>query len=150
MVKTIGWKIMALIKWTSELETGLTIIDAQHKKLVDMINSIGELSSDESAFERDSIVEANIMKLIEYTNYHFQTEEDLLAECSYEESEQHKDSHNCLRFGVAEIYAKFAKQNDVAEQLHGFLSRWLQEHILGADMRYVSAIKKCRPDLIRD
>lgn len=80
---------MAYITWTKELDTGITVIDKQHRRIVDLIN---ELHRAHGAESRDVIGKV-IRDMIDYTATHFSFEEELQAEAGYQFSKAHKRVH---------------------------------------------------------
>lgn len=138
----------AFIEWTSQLETGISKIDFQHHNLVDMINEIADVANEQDPNLRDFIVQNTIGRLLEYTNYHFKTEEDLFTKSNYAHAEEHTKAHEALRVSVVDLYNRFAKGEDAVGQLLLFLKSWLENHIIGTDMKYVDTLKKFNPDVL--
>lgn len=139
---------MAFIEWTSKLETGISKIDFQHRNLVNMINEIADATNEKDPSVRDFVIENNIGRLLEYTVYHFKTEEDLFEKSKYSHAEEHKKAHEALRLSAVDLYNRFAKGEDVAGQLLTFLKSWLENHIVGTDMKYVETLKKYDSDIL--
>ena len=80
-----------LIEWSPRYMLGVEIIDEQHEKLVDIINLFF------NAFRKGqakNIAEEVIVKLVDYTKYHFAVEEKYFAEFKYEGMENHENEHN--------------------------------------------------------
>lgn len=141
-----------LFEWSSELEVGIPLIDNQHKKLVDIINSIYKLSKNNQACNNeleysDTLLETAFVKLFDYTNYHFQTEETLFEELNYENKENHKISHDNLREKLADFYNNFAKYEHNNTEILEFLTDWLREHILISDKKYANHLIAKKPQL---
>jgi len=130
-----GMQANVLMPWTSELATGVKIIDDQHRKLVDMINQLyGAMKSGQSR----SVMEKILDGLAEYTVYHFGTEEKYFDQFKYSETVQHKRLHEDLKSQVVAVIGKFKSgQADVSMDLMNFLKDWLVNHIIKTDKRYV-------------
>lgn len=128
---------MKLFEWSDSLELGIDQIDNQHKKLVDMINTINEIicTPSKGTVELDSLFE----NLFDYTNYHFQTEEQLFEDMKYEHSNEHKLAHDKLRNELSEFYSKYAKYEQDEREILGFLTNWLKDHILIKDKKYAKS-----------
>ncbi|NIS21839.1 MAG: hemerythrin family protein, partial [Thermoplasmata archaeon] len=81
---------MTEIAWTPDLATGVELIDEQHKQLIDRMNELDRAV-------RFSRGVPKIIKtldfLIEYTDFHFGTEEKNMVELKYPEYEDHKENH---------------------------------------------------------
>ena len=68
---------MASFNLDSHFLTGLTDVDEQHYRLVELINRFGDaLGQTQDEFEAEFVAVFN--ELIEYTHYHFQEEESLM------------------------------------------------------------------------
>ena len=67
-------KMVEVFPWNTNFETGISKIDEQHKRLVELLNMLaGHL-----AFRSDTIALNSIfVELTEYALYHFQYEEDV-------------------------------------------------------------------------
>ncbi|GAA0588350.1 bacteriohemerythrin [Caenispirillum bisanense] len=123
------------IEWTSDLETGIGIIDADHKVLVSLLNQVFETVGDR---EEKATLGSVLNSLIEYTEYHFAREERLQAVAGYPGLEAHKARHAALTQQVQTIRTRFEQD---PESVHGaevldFLRSWLVDHIKGHDMAY--------------
>lgn len=70
---------MALIEWTPALEVGLEEMDRQHRQLVKILN---ELHQAMQAGGRQRDLMRVMDELLQYTKYHFSTEERLMAEAA--------------------------------------------------------------------
>ena len=66
---------MGYIRWSEKYSVNVTKIDEQHKKLVSLIN---EMYDAMRAGKGKDILGAVIAKIVDYTVYHFSTEELLL------------------------------------------------------------------------
>ena len=125
---------MALIEWGPKLETGIGKVDEQHKNLVGLLNSLHE-----SYLQGDGneLCPETLQKLLEYTGYHFQTEEELMVEFNYPGADQHKKMHADLVEQVTDLKRRFEeKENGIEMALLVFLKDWLKGHILGEDGKF--------------
>ena len=126
---------MPLIEWTSDLELGIQVVDADHKVLVKLLNQVDQcIETNEESFILNSILNA----LVDYTYYHFRREEKLQELCGYPGLSQHKESHSKLEDEVNEVRHRFENENDAvsAQEIRDFLKRWLVDHILVEDFSY--------------
>ncbi len=127
---------MAYLKWTRNLNTGIEVIDGQHKQIVAYINQL----YDAMEAHNRSIIEKIIDDTIEYTISHFGFEETLIEDAGYEFVRPHKRVHELFIKRVSEYKLRFNRGDDVSNELHGLLSRWLYSHILNDDAAYVPAV----------
>ena len=125
---------MPTIKWRDSLSVGVDSIDADHKKLLTIVNEMFEAVRDQKGSEHITI---QVDKLIQYTQEHFVAEEAAMAKVHYPALDAHKRSHEKL---IQEV-AKFKERIDNSEEdtvipFYHFLRDWLLDHILEEDMKY--------------
>ncbi|MES9898906.1 MAG: bacteriohemerythrin [Sedimenticola sp.] len=128
---------MAYLDWKEELETGIDIIDTQHKRIVDYINQLHDIARGES----DTEVSDVIIALVDYTLSHFVFEESLLEEAGYEKSAEHIREHDAFRNKIFAFKAQATEGGDVAPSLLKLLNDWLFTHIQEEDGQYVTTVR---------
>lgn len=133
-----GWNAMAnhppqqhsaspLLKWKDEFNTGVTLMDQQHKRLVELINQLFQCMKDGG----DRMLLAEVVdELVNYTVTHFRAEEDVMKKHNYPDLEAHKLVHKNFVDKVA-VYAEKLKAGDrlPPAEVYGFLKDWLVSHI---------------------
>lgn len=125
---------MPLFLWNEKYSVNISSIDEQHKKLIDIINEFHDKMK--TGIERENIGEV-LIKLIDYTKYHFSFEEKLFSDNRYLESSIHKEVHAKFVEQINNIKNDFDNGKDVITfELMDFLKDWLGEHILGTDKKY--------------
>lgn len=134
------------IAWSKDLETGIEIIDKQHKRIVEYVNEL------EVAHKtNDRALTGNVLAdCIDYTLSHFAFEESLQEEAHYAHVASHKKVHELFTKKISEYKAKFDKGEDVTEELHHMLTKWLINHIKSDDADYVSAVKHNMDKVIKE
>ena len=128
---------MAYLAWTRNLDTGIEVIDGQHRRIVEYINQLHDARLSQN---RESIGRI-IDDTVDYTLSHFGFEEALIEDAGYEFARPHKRVHELFIKRVTEYKQRFDGGENVADELHSLLSRWLFNHILNDDAAYVSAVK---------
>lgn len=129
-----------LMEWGPRLQLGINSVDNQHKRLVDMINSLHRAMKDRKGID---MVKKIMKDLLDYTDKHFKDEEILQEKAGYPELEDHKKVHINLVGQVKEYYEKVASGDMlVSKDLMNFLKDWLTNHILVTDKKYVPFMKK--------
>ena len=135
---------MTFFKWDDNFSVGVAELNQQHQRLIDLINELYEVAQQSrdgntlaSAVDELETMGAVLDELIEYTQYHFATEERYMAECDYPEYEEHKRAH--AKF-VDRIQA-FKRDFDEGKALRStgiteFLQDWWKGHILAVDKKY--------------
>lgn len=134
---------METFQWSPLFETGLTDVDAQHQRLVQLVN---QLSQDVDSATPEYIDQA-LDALAEYTVYHFQCEEAIMAGdgVAAAHGDRHKETHKRFVAQVVDwLERRKAGEPIKLRQLLDFLANWLIFHILGDDQslgRQVLAIR---------
>lgn len=134
---------MALITWKDEYALGISEIDTQHQKIVDIINRLFAMFSEHKL--KDEIGLKNILQeLTEYANYHFATEEKYFSLFNYPGSASHIEMHNNYRAKIEDFKAQYEtdKTEAVFFNLTNFLQDWWVWHINNLDREYVPLFKE--------
>jgi hemerythrin len=130
------------IKWSNSLDTGIEVIDAQHRRIVAYINSLEDARL---AGDRNRI--GNVLEqLVDYTQSHFGFEEALMEEAGYKFLRPHRKVHELFIRRISEFTVRSAKGEDVSEELQRVLSTWLLNHIASEDRDYAPAVRKLTQD----
>ncbi len=130
---------MAFIEWNDSYRIGISRIDEQHKKLIEMMDKLAGAMHEKKTSE---VLEEIIDGLIDYAKYHFSTEEELFRKYDYPDYETHKKIHD----GFVEKVKKFKEDliNGkllLSVEVMMFMRDWLVNHILGTDKKYVPFLK---------
>lgn len=129
---------MAMFAWDDKLKTHHFAIDNDHRKLVDLVNQLGEAM--QSGKGRD-ICGKVLNDLIAYTKTHFAMEERLMDTHKYAKAAEHKVEHAKLLKDVLEFKAKFdSGALTVTAGLLTFLRDWLIRHISQSDKVLAASI----------
>lgn len=122
--------------WNDNYSVGVGSIDADHKKLVGMVNDLFDgVKEGKGVGAVGQILDG----LIAYTVEHFDREERYFAQTGYPDTAAHKAEHEDLKKQVLEIQAKFRAGNSaVTMETMSFLKNWLINHIQGSDKKYGS------------
>jgi hemerythrin-like metal-binding protein len=122
---------MALMTWGPMLQIGFGDIDAQHKRLVELVN---ELDDAMRAGKGRDVVGHVLTELVNYTVFHFAFEEKLMDQFGISSAAAHKAEHKKLVADVGAFKAKFDNGSAaVTTELMSFLRNWLSTHILKTD-----------------
>ncbi len=128
---------MAKMSWDDSLNTGITIIDHQHRGIVDYIN---QLHAAAVAEDREQITEV-FQGLINYTTSHFAFEEELLEQNNYPLLGAHKKVHANFVNRIQKYYQAHQAGKNVAKALSGELQIWLTTHIKNEDGDYARNVQ---------
>jgi hemerythrin len=124
---------MAFIDWSDALSVGFEEVDQDHKKLVEIVNSLDEAVSGEP---NSDLLKGIFAELLSYTQWHFRHEERLMQNCGYPDFFVHKEAHEDLLGQASELNEKFQGGDaSVPQSLLPFLKDWLTKHILETDKK---------------
>lgn len=128
---------MTYVEWSSDLETGIPLVDKDHKVLVSLLNQVHEALEDR---EERATLGSVLNSLAEYTVYHFAREERLQEVAGYGDLDAHRRRHAELSAQVESIRATYLESPESVrgEEVLAFLRSWLIDHILKHDMDYVA------------
>ena len=126
---------MPLMEWTEKLSVGVTQFDAEHQKLVGMVNELFDAVQAGKGKDRLGPI---LDGLITYTKTHFANEERYMLQHNYANFKEHKAEHDALAKQVLAVQAKFQAGATAALSMEvmNFLKNWLVKHILGTDKAY--------------
>lgn len=113
--------------WSPQFEIGHPVIDAQHRELFRLANSIHAMFGQSDRKE----IERAISALIAYTKTHFRAEEGLLKVNHYAELAEHRQVHQALTRRVQELWQR--RDTVTPEELFATLAEWIVGHIQGMD-----------------
>jgi len=121
--------------WNKNFETGLEIIDEQHKKLLSLLNELAGTLTHNNQLEINRVFD----ELAEYANFHFETEEAIWVE--YFDDDSWLSSHQLTHASFLPKVIELKEENtnkpliEIVECIVKFLIRWLAFHIIDTDKR---------------
>ncbi len=133
---------MERLTWSEEYETGIKIIDTQHRALFRSIDSFTLAVYDGEG--RDKLKQL-IWFLDDYVNEHFDTEEKLLLSNEYPEFNEHVRAHEQFTALFKDIKKDFQDRGGdtyLAIRLEKEIRNWWENHILIMDKKYVPYIRR--------
>ena len=127
---------MALVTWQSHYSVNIKEIDKQHQQLVNIMNDLHDGMKQGKGKE----VLSNVLdELINYTAFHFKSEEALFDKYSYPETSVHKRQHADLVQQVLEFKENFNSGKKILTmEVMDFLKEWLTNHIARSDKNYTA------------
>ena len=138
---------LEVFPWNKNFETGIAIIDEQHKVLVSLLNELA------GTLARDDLLEINRVfdELAEYANFHFETEETIWVEYFGDDSwlSSHQLSHSSFLPQVVKLKEQDTNKPliEIIEGIVKFLIRWLAFHIIDNDKRLALVIHNIKKGL---
>ncbi len=133
-------QLINIFPWNNQFNTGIEIIDSQHKKLVEILNKLARTVAFDS---KEISINDALDELLDYTEYHFATEEAIWN--SHFHYDALEEEHIAIHKNFTETINKLKLQlkessiNEISQETLSLLSKWLASHILESD-RYMSYI----------
>lgn len=134
---------MEPIVWDARYRTGLDEVDAQHERLVNLINRYVAACADGSQPTLDSLID----KLVEFAILHFGTEMEIMQNESLDP--RHRDRHDvshAMFVSQCGLFRDWYRQDPAGA--HGalleFLPRWLTHHFLREDRAMAEQVRAIR------
>jgi hemerythrin len=124
---------MAKIEWDDNLSVGVDLIDEQHKMLIKRISDLHEAVSTSMAAGG---VAQTLDFLVDYTGFHFSTEEKHMEKHDYPGVKEHLAAHAEFKSTLANLAEDFQEEGatqQLADSVDTFLFKWLVKHIQVVD-----------------
>lgn len=116
-----------LTEWDPDMETGIKLIDSQHKMFCAYINALHRAAVEQA--DDEEVLEI-VGSLKAYASAHFGTEEQYFSRSAHPDTEEHKRTHQSF---IDTIVLVEQKLRDGAvkldDELLGFIKDWLFNHI---------------------
>ena len=133
---------MFMIEWKEDYAVHIDSIDNQHQMFFDLINRLETLTEHQNYLDELPML---LNEIVEYTTYHFKTEERLMEESDYPDLESHKVLHNQIKKDIyikcKQVIEKEPTTMDVI-WLYNYMKDWIDGHILKDDAKYSHHICK--------
>ena len=124
-------KNMPIVSWNNKYSVNVEEIDLQHKKLIELVNNLH--NSVESRISKKELLKL-LIELVDFTRFHFSTEEKLMKEHDFRGFPEHYKEHKALLEHMENLVSavsfgktpKFYSDYDIS-------SDWALAHIAGHD-----------------
>ena len=128
--------------WKEEYNTGIEDIDNQHKELFRISNEAYKLLKDDFRTDKYDKLIGIISDLRDYTIYHFNYEEERMAEKKCKGFFAHKLEHEAFKAKINSIDLKSLdyRQDESISELLELVYGWITDHILNTDKGYVGIL----------
>ncbi len=125
---------MAFFSWTDKYNTNIKELDEQHKHLFSLVSKLHEAVSEGA--EQGTLAEI-LDELVDYTFYHFRSEENILKKEIYPDYDNHRIQHDKLTGEVVDLQNRFRQGSaTISFEILDFLRDWLDKHTLVSDLKY--------------
>lgn len=133
---------MKKLEWSRSLETGIELIDSQHRELIRRIDAL-----DLAIFKGTGKVE--LVRMLEYlasyVEEHFEAEEEMMMKVNYPDFTGHHDEHKKFKAIYARILQEYnikGADSYLAMELDRQVRKWFEHHLMVTDAAYVPYVKK--------
>jgi len=118
------------IQWDLSFSMNVKEIDDQHRKLFDIFNRLlSGMGAEDRGFIKNAIGE-----LIDYSKYHFSTEERYMELFKYPQYAKHKKEHDAFIVQVEDFMKKWNEgKATLSLDVMFFLENWIRDHTQGTD-----------------
>jgi hemerythrin len=134
------------LTWTDDLNTGIDVIDFQHRRIVDYLNNLEAALTTGDHKGIGHVLD----ELTDYTESHFAFEESLQIEAGYKLAAPHKATHDMFVRRLARYRERHEAGENIAENLYDMLTAWLLHHIKRDDAAYVPDVRRKLLDKVED
>jgi hemerythrin-like metal-binding domain len=127
-----------LIRWNKSYSVNIKEIDQQHKKLIDIINTLNDSVNNQYTSD---IIGPVISDLMDYAMVHFKYEEQYFQKISFENAAQHIAEHHSFCHKIEKYRNQYLEGNSVSLiEILIYLKYWFHNHVLKSDLKYADYI----------
>jgi hemerythrin len=122
------------VQWKDTYATGIKELDAQHRQLLQLINSL-QVALGDALVDRSAVYEDALQDAADYVEYHFSWEERFMCDIGYPGLRQQARMHAYYREQVARAQAEEDQDRLAPARFLRFLRDWLLAHIAVEDRK---------------
>ena len=131
---------MAYFVWADDMAVDNGPLDADHRRLVELVNALHTATSEGRGYE---VIEKVLVDLTQYAREHLQREEQMMSAMKFPHQERHQKSHAHFVERLIELRQKYeAGSLTVPAQLSTVLRDWLSLHIRRSDREIRQFLQK--------
>lgn len=134
------------IGWTKEFETGVDILDAQHRRYVELLNDYLVKASDSTMAPDDKVIQLvealNVLR--QSSEKHFSIEESIMNNAEFPDIEPHQEEHAYFIRHLQELSDNLETNGfspELSQQVNYYIVEWFIQHILLLDMQLIDFLK---------
>ena len=116
-----------VIAWSDALLVGDPTIDAQHRRLVELIAGVPDYETADDA--------ALLPEVLDHAAWHFSDEESFMSRIGYPALAAHRDEHKLLTRTLLAYKREYDEGKTDLYNLKHFLFRWIRDHIMDVDRK---------------
>jgi hemerythrin len=145
-VKPVLYAFWMIVNWDDKYNTGIGLIDEQHKALVIIINDLYLACTD--GYEDTGVAFKEALKrMVDYVHFHFGAEQKLLEKIKYPMFTEHKKQHDTMVNDILEAAKEYNEgKRFVPNHFVRTLRDWVFSHIALSDTLYAAYIAEKKKD----
>lgn len=120
------------IAWDNKFEVGHERIDAEHRIFLSLIR---DLSIEAESGAKRQRIERTLQEIFKYADFHFTSEENIMADVDYPRLTAHKHTHDRLLAQYKNKVYEFHADVQEPEKIVTFLFQWFALHTTQDDKR---------------
>jgi hemerythrin len=129
-----------ILMWTHNLSVGVKRFDADHKRLIKIVNELhlGTQNSDSGGKMDPKEIEKALHRLEKFAKYHCAREVRAMAKTGFPKLKEHKEEHEKLFAMIIDMQQRFKGSASVkdAEEIMLALHDWMTDHINTVDKEF--------------
>lgn len=131
------WEKQPKFVFSDEYYTGINFVDDEHKELFRIIDDVNQVIMNDYVHDKYDEIVRLLEELKNYTQYHFNDEEEYMTKIGYEGLGAQKKAHDAFinRLEELDLEEIDDNQQQTLEELMEFLTSWLVNHILHMDKK---------------
>ena len=118
------------IKWDPRLRVGIDVIDLEHQMMIMLVRKLDVAIKTHA---RKQVLVRTVSELVEFTRFHFLSEENLMIESGYPELLAHEKVHSLLMSRLNMIAGRINRDILDPHETIDFLWDWLGAHVMQMD-----------------
>ena len=128
--------------WDNSLESGVPVIDFEHKELIVNLSALKNESDPEGVRDMLKFLEEYVVK-------HFAHEQVMHKRSNYPKTDEHRKAHEQFVqtfLALEKEYLEKGSNPDMLQRVIVAVENWLRDHILGQDREFSEYYKKRYPN----
>ncbi len=118
------------LAWDSKFEIGHERIDSEHRIFLSLIRDLSVESDTGASKER---IERTLHEIFKYADFHFTSEENIMADLAYPQLAAHKQEHKMLLAQLKNFIQRYRADLQSPETVVDFLFQWFALHTTQED-----------------
>ncbi len=125
------------LAWDNKFEVGHERIDSEHRIFLSLIRDLSGEAESKAGKPR---VERTLNEIYKYADFHFTSEENIMADIGYPRLDEHKNTHQRLLAQFKNKRHEYQAEVLEADAIVSFLFQWFALHTTQDDRRIAEYI----------